>query len=161
VKVTRRKSPEDLTVEELRQLLIEKRRSERQKRLDYYRRTGRVIQVESAPAPDQYDSLQMRAAESDLLLAGDEKREPRAMRKWLDRILFLVEVAAVVGLGFIIFTGVNILRNLNQEVAAALVQPTPSPTPVISAVILPSGPRPAQRRYAVQRSRNSTAFAPA
>jgi len=142
VKVTRRKSPEDLTVEELRQLLIEKRRSERQKRLDYYRRTGRVIQVESAPAPDQYDSLQMRAAESDLLLAGDEKREPRAMRKWLDRILFLVEVAAVVGLGFIIFTGVNILRNLNQEVAAALVQPTPSPTPLISAVILPSGHTP-------------------
>ena len=140
--MARRRSPEDLTVDELRQLLMEKRRSERQKRLDYYRRTGRVIQVESVPAPTQLDSLQSRAMESDLLLSGEEKRETRRSRIWLDRLLFLIEVAAVVGLGFIVFTGVNVLRNLNQEVAAVLEQPTPSSTPLISAVVLPSGHTP-------------------
>jgi sortase A len=140
--VARRRSPEDLTVDELRQLLMEKRRSERQKRLDYYRRTGRVIHVESVPAPTTMDSLQTRAIESDFLLSDEEKQGPRRSRIWLDRLLFLIEVAAVIGLGYIIFSGVNVLRNLNQEVAAVLEQPTPSPTPLISAVILPSGHTP-------------------
>ncbi len=94
------------------------------------------------PAPTQHDSLQARAIESDLLLSGEEHRAPRRSRVWLDRLLFLIEVAAVVGLAFILFRGANVLRELNQEVAAALVQPTPSPTPLISAVILPSGHTP-------------------
>jgi sortase A len=140
--VARRRSPEDLTVDELRQLLMEKRRSERQKRLDHYRRTGRVIQVESVPAPTVLDSLQARAEESDLLLSDGREKRSRRSSIWLDRLLFLIEVAAVIGLGYIVFTGVNVLRNLNKEVAAVLIQPTPSATPLISAVILPSGHTP-------------------
>jgi sortase A len=140
--VARRRSPEDLTVDELRQLLMEKRRSERQKRLDHYRRTGRVIQVESVPAPTIMDSLQARAAESDLLLSDEQGSGARRSTVWLDRLLFLIEVAAVIGLGFIVFTGVNVLRSLNHEVASVLEQATPSPTPLISAVILPSGHTP-------------------
>lgn len=140
--MARRRSPEDLTVDELRQLLMEKRRSERQKRLEHYRRTGRVIQVETVPAPTSMDSLQARAEESDLLLEDGSRKQTRRSRVWLDRLLFLIEIAAVVGLGVIVFTGVNVLRNLNQEVASVLEQPTPSPTPLISAVILPSGHTP-------------------
>ena len=140
--MARRRSPEDLTVDELRQLLMEKRRSERQKRLEHYRRTGRVIQVETVPAPTSMDSLQARAEESDLLLEDGSRKKTRRSRIWLDRLLFLIEIAAVVGLGVIVFTGVNVLRNLNQEVASVLEQPTPSPTPLISAVILPSGHTP-------------------
>ncbi len=139
--MARRRSPEDLTVDELRQLLIEKRRSERQKRLEYYRRSGRVILVESVPASAPLESLQAQAVESDLLLS-DGKPEARRSRVWLDRLLFVIEVAAVLGLGYIVFSGINILRSLNQEVAAVLEQPTPSPTPMISAVILPSGHTP-------------------
>lgn len=41
-------SPEDLSAEELRKLLVEKRRASRQDRLESYRRTGRVVLV----APD-------------------------------------------------------------------------------------------------------------
>ena len=44
----RRKAPEDLTVEELRRLLIEKRRGARRERIEHFRRTGRVVAV----APD-------------------------------------------------------------------------------------------------------------
>jgi len=41
-------SVEDLSVEELRRLLVEKRRASRQQRLERFRRTGRVVMV----APD-------------------------------------------------------------------------------------------------------------
>ncbi len=121
---------------------MEKRRSERQKRLDHYRRTGRVILVESVPAPTALDSLKVEAVDSDPLLS--EEGEPRRERSrvWLDRLLFLVEFAAVVGLVYVLFNGVNILRDLNKEVSAALIVPTPSPTPLISAVVLPSGHTP-------------------
>jgi len=127
-----------LTVDELRQLLIEKRRSERQKRLDHYRRTGRVILVESIPAQSPLESLQAEP----LLPEDDQLHPPKRSRVWLDRLLFLIEVAAVLGLAYLIFSGVVTMRTLNQEVASVLQQPTPSPTPLISAVVLPSGHTP-------------------
>jgi sortase A len=46
--------------------------------------------------------------------------------------------------------GVNILKDLNREVASALVQPTLTPTPLISAVVLPSGHRPPTEGEVVQ-----------
>jgi sortase A len=51
-------------------------------------------------------------------------------------------VLAVFGLLFILFNGMNILRNLNQEVSASLIQPTITPTAIIQAVVLPSGHTP-------------------
>lgn len=145
-----KRSAEDLTVDELRQLLIEKRRSERQKRLDHYRRTGRVIQVDSVPVPHAFASMQVEALEGETLLPEEEDNpqetsvRPKRSRVWLDRLLFIIEIVAVLGLGYVIFNGVNLMRSLNKEVASAMVQPTPSPTPLISAVILPSGHTPPQ-----------------
>jgi sortase A len=138
--VARNRSAQDLTVEELRQLLIEKRRSERQKRLDHYRRTGRVIMVEPAPMASPVDSHS-----EPLSLEGDAfaSASPRSKRRvFLDRLLFVIEIAAVIGLGLILFNGAALLKNLNKEVAAALVQPSPSPTPLVSVVVLPSGHTP-------------------
>ncbi len=48
IAMPRRKSPEDLSVEELRRMLIEKRRGARRERIEHFRRTGRVVAV----APD-------------------------------------------------------------------------------------------------------------
>jgi sortase A len=132
--VKRRRSPEDLSVDELRQLLIEKRRSERQKHLDQYRRSGRVILVDSAAPVSPVDALQI-----DPLFPEEQVAQPPRSRAWFDRLLFLVEIAAVLGLAYVIFNGMNLMRTLNQEVASVLVLPTPSPTPLISAVVLPSG----------------------
>jgi len=136
--LARRRSTEDLTVDELRQLLIEKRRSERQRRLDHYRQTGRVIQIDNVPAP--FDTPARPALDSDLLLV--DGRPAARRRTWLDRLLALVEIAAVLGLVFLIYSGASMMSSLNQEVVAALEQPTPSPTPLISAVVLPSGHTP-------------------
>lgn len=133
----RRRYAEDLTVEELRRLLIEKSRVQRQDRLESFRKTGRVIEVESVeealPLDDPLASLLEKAPE-DL-----EARPRRKNRTVLDWALMAVEGAAVVGLLFVVFYLFNILGTLNHEVSAALVQPTLTPTPIIEAVVLPSG----------------------
>jgi len=133
--------PEDLSENELRRLLINKKRRARSKRLDAYRRTGRLVNL--SPIPDTKNSSIL----SDLDLAGlvepteiDKKKERR--KKVMDRALLFVELLAIIGLVFILFNGVNILSRLNEEVGAALTQPTPSPTPLISEVVLPSGHTP-------------------
>lgn len=141
--MTRRKrSAEDLTVDELRQLLMEKQRRQRQARLDHYRRTGRVILIDSAPPVSSLDAVTIEGLDDEPLL--DEPRAVRPVRQhlWLDRLLFVVEVLAVIGLVWIIYNGVHLLQNLNKEVTAALVQPTITPAPLITAVVLPSGHTP-------------------
>jgi len=140
--VAKKKSLEDYSVDELRWMLVEKRRAAREKRLERYRETGRRVII----APDTEGSL------DDLhstMLPDEEKLAPEigtsrrsVFRRILDGSLLLVEVAAIVGFLFILFNGVNLIRELNQEVAAALEQPTLTPTPLIVAIVLPSGHTP-------------------
>jgi sortase A len=143
----RQRSVKDLTVDELRQLLIEKRRAERQTRLDHFRRTGRVVHLESDPSPASLENLRSTALPDEEY----EPARPRSLRRiWLDRLLILVEVGAVFGLVFVLLNGINVLRDLNQEVASALVMPTLTPTPIIKAVVLPSGHTPPDSPGGVQ-----------
>jgi sortase A len=132
----RRKAPEDLTVEELRRLLIEKRRGVRRERLEHFRRTGRVVAVTPDLPSPPIDTL----TSVPLVDASEANHEglPRA-RRFADRLLLAVEVLAVVGLIGIILNGLGILRDLNREVAAALAPATAQPTPLVMAVVLPSG----------------------
>ena len=127
--MAQQRRPEDLSVDELRRLLIEKRRATRQTRLDHFRQTGRIISVDNQAVPEPLNNPAVR-------------RERSRRRVWADRLLFLVEMAAVVGLVFVLLTGFNVLSNLNKEVASVLVQPTLAPTPIIMAVVLPSGHTP-------------------
>ena len=133
----RRKAPEDMSVEELRRLLIEKRRGARRERLEHFKRTGRVVDVapdilaESAPVVDTLEGNQRPASGPGVEApAGDGP------------ILLVVEVLAVVGLVGILISGLGILRDLNEEVASALIQETFTPTPLVMAVVLPSGHTP-------------------
>jgi sortase A len=140
----RKRDAEDLSVEELRQLLIEKRREARQERLDAFRRSGRVVQVAPHPAAlqkaDEPDDYSAGMGELPERLAREKKRIER--HRTFDRILLLIEIAAIAGLAFVILSGLNLIQDLNHQVASALVQPTLTPTPIISAVILPSGHTP-------------------
>ena len=134
-------NPEDLTTEELRRLLVEKRRSSRQDRLNHFRRTGRVIVVSSDPeAPSLGD---LRSGELPEIEDHEGSSPVRSRRKRIfDSVLLLVEITAIVGLVFILYNGLNLIRELNQEVATALELPTLTPTPLIVAVVLPSGHTP-------------------
>jgi sortase A len=133
--------PEDLSERELRRLLIEKKRIARRKRLDAFRESGRLVDL--AQVPDTQSSSLLGDLELTEPRPLDEEAERRAKRKQvMDRALLFVEVLAIIGLVFIVLNGVSIIQELNQEVAAALAQPTISPTPLIQAVVLPSGHTP-------------------
>jgi sortase A len=137
--MARRKAPEDLSVEELRRLLVEKRRGARKERLDHYRRTGRVVSL----APDVESASPPSAPEVDTSDAAESTPPPvPARRKTLDRILLAVEVLAVIGLVGVFLNGLGLLRTLNNEVVAALNPSTVTPTPLVMAVVLPSGHTP-------------------
>jgi sortase A len=133
----RRRAPEEMSVEELRRLLIEKRRGARRERLEHFKRTGRVVDVTP-------DLLAESAAVVDTLEeTTDQIQIPVSRRRRvMDRLLLAVEVLAVVGLVGVLIGGLGILRDLNDEVASALIQETLTPTPLVMAVVLPSGHTP-------------------
>ena len=136
------KSPEDLSIGELRRLLMEKRRSVRQDRLDQYRRTGRVIQLASnQPAEPNFNPIIETSEDAPEEEAATVKeKSPR--KTWGDRFLLAVEILAVIGLVGVLLSGFGLLQDMNAEFSAALVQPTIAPTPLVTAVVLPSGHTP-------------------
>lgn len=135
------KNPEDLSIDELRQLLVEKRRKVRMEHLERFRNTGRALTLasdlqnppvedpnsDSQPAQDIIDRPQPRHQKTKLVL---------------DRFLLFIEILAVLGLFFVIFNGIQILNDLNSQFAQSLTPATLTPTPLIIPVILPSGHTP-------------------
>lgn len=135
--MARKKTLEDLSVEDLRRLIVEKRRADRQERLDRFRKTGRAVTLTSEIDSPRIDDLRTGSIDQEESVSSKS-----GVRRLLDGFLFLVEILAVVGLVFVIFNGLEVIRELNQEVADALEQPTLTPTPLIVAVVLPSGHTP-------------------
>lgn len=126
-----------MSVEELRRLLIEKRRGARRERLEHFKRTGRVMDVAPDVLTEAAPVVETLEETTDQPLVPVSRR-----RRVMDRILLAVEVLAVVGLFGVLLSGLGILRDLNAEVAAALIQETLTPTPLVMAVVLPSGHTP-------------------
>lgn len=136
----KKKLAEDLSVDELRRLLVEKRRTSRQGRLEHYKRTGRIVSLASDVESESLD-LMRTSSLTDFGVDAEELPIKKG-RRVLDGFLLIVEVAAVLGLIFVIFNGLDVIRQLNKEMAQALEQPTLTPTPLIQAVVLPSGHTP-------------------
>ena len=134
----RQRSIEDLTSDELRQLLVEKRQAEHEARLEAFRKTGRLIQVE-VEKPQTQPVEQIEEQEPDAVPVTNRQRARNRRKKGMDRFLFAVEIVAILGLVVIIFSGVNLLKNLNKEFATALEEPQTTPTALITAVVLPGG----------------------
>lgn len=135
------KDPHELTVSELRRLLVEKKRSVRHERLERYRETGRIVKLVSEEEETSWDDIHTTSSAGPD--AGDDttRAEPKGARV-VDGFLLAVEILAVIGLVFVLFNGLEIIQELNREVALALEQPTLTPTPLIKAVVLPSGHTP-------------------
>jgi len=139
--VRKTKSPEDLSIDELRQLMVEKRRKVRMEHLERFRNTGRVVtlapELESAPVDHLHSNTQAEPDLNDRPVSGHERT-----KRVLDRFLLAIEVLAVVGLIVVIYNGIQILRDLNTQFAESLIPSTLTPTPLIVPVILPSGHTP-------------------
>ena len=139
--MAKNKDPRDLSVNELRRLLIEKRRSGRHERIERYRETGRIVRLVSDEEETSWDDIRTTFPEGEGPQDPVDESRKRGKRV-ADGFLLTVEILAVLGLIFVLFNGLDILQELNREVALALEQPTLTPTPLIVAVVLPSGHTP-------------------
>ena len=113
-------------------MLAEKKRAAREARLAKYRETGRALPA-IGTGPD-FRLNEARPAPA-----------PRSLvRRLFDIFLLVVEVGAVVGLMYVLYNGANILQRLNEDAAQVIAEgvPTPVPTPLVTAVVLPSGHTP-------------------
>lgn len=145
--MARQRSYDSLSTDELRLLLVERRRAERTQRLEHFQRTRKVTGVE-LKLPQMVREVQ-EVGERETKTPPLMVSQPRP-RAWWDRVLFVVEVLAVLGLFFVLLNGVKVLRGLNQEMVSVLAQPTLTPTPLIMAVVLPSGHTPPNAPGGVQ-----------
>lgn len=142
--MTNPKRPEDLSEQELRRLLLDKRHDSRQRRLERFRRTGRAVSLAPDLPPAAFDEWRTQLPDEGQVDGSGTFASPPLKRRWFDGLLLFVEILAVLGLAGLLFNGFGLLRTLNQEVVAALRQEqnTPTATPLITAVVLPSGHTP-------------------
>ncbi len=129
--------------------MVEKRRKIRTQHLERYRSTGRVVHLASDIQSPSLEHLHSQS-ETEQILGDAELPWYKRAGKNLDHFLLAVEIIAVIGLFFIIYNGINILRNLNTQFSEALTLPTFTPTPLIVPVILPSGHTPPNSSSGVQ-----------
>lgn len=159
--------PDNLSVEELEQLLYRKKHAMRRQRLQRLKKAGRVVEVAGTfPPKPQLPSLpRPQATPTGAMRYYQPQLEDEALpemvvqpiiedtkngngRTWFNRLLFAVEVVAVVGLVVVLLNLWSTQRELNQELAevqqsevAELALPTPTAAPLIDLVVLPTGHR--------------------
>lgn len=164
-----KRSVDDLSIQELKQLLYRKKRKQRNHRLQRLREGGRVVAAPGLSTEDSGAIPPIEAGvatnengrnlsflvvssefESDFTAVEDSSGYRPARWRWLvNRTLLLIEIAVVMGLIAIGISLWNTQAELNRELAQilkeeslALALPTPTATPVIDVVILPGGHKP-------------------
>jgi sortase A len=146
-----RRRLDDLSVEELEQELLRKKRAHRRQRLARLQSEGRLVEVAGLSAPDPEPLPPRLAYQNGQLLAEAEpaaSRSPLRLGWVANKFLLFVEVGAVVGLVLVALLMWSTRSELNREIAAVqdeeaagFVLPTPEPTPIISVAVLPTGHR--------------------
>lgn len=152
---------DELSIEELERILVIKKREARQKQMERMKRSGRVV-APGTHAPPQADTFPNPAAMPSVTLPQFEdyateiarpsrRDDDEIWRRFLDRLLLVVEVIGVIGL---IYIGVNLvfaIGKLENETEAAQQMsqatrmasiPTLEPTPMLRPlheVVLPGG----------------------
>ena len=157
-----RRTVDELTIEDLEQILIVKRREARAERMRRLRELGRVPSEAALPHEDftdltvaggaagrvpDTDDRGLRSFDLEPLRTRKRKKKKSnsqarsRMGRLRDRFLLVLEVGALVGLVAILAVSLLNLQSLNDEYAEAKLLPTPSPT-AMAGGILPSGHTP-------------------
>jgi sortase A len=148
-----RRTVDELSIEELEEIL---RVRKWEARLARMRQQGKTPPPEapvpapgtasSAPTPRRSSGSGSRYSAVIESAPGTHtsKSKRRGIQwRWVwDRFLFFIEVLAVLGFIVVIAQLLLTMRDINEESRALQAPPTPTPTPVIDAVILPSGHTP-------------------
>ncbi len=150
-----RRSVDELSIEELEEILAIRKHEAREARLQRLRGEGRVIDLadlKDEPAQPDRSTGESLKPSSSYYRSGevvDERRSRWRLRlkpsrsrvkTWRDRFLLLIEIGAVIGLIAVIIATEQSRIATNQPIVNN--NPTPIPTPLIAAVVLPSGHRP-------------------
>ena len=90
--------PEDLSEQQLRRLLLDKRHDSRQRRLERFRRTGRAVRLAPDLPPAAFDEWRTQPPAEGLDVGFGGSGSTSSKRRWFDRLLLGVEVLAVIGL---------------------------------------------------------------
>jgi sortase A len=138
--MTRKRSKYNITSAEIRTLLLNRHRSSRQERLEKYLQTGRAIRI----IPDSDSSL-LSDFRSDSLSDDDGENleyRPKRRKFVFDRTFLFIELGLILLLGFIVVSTFTSFSVINRESIQALEQPILTPTPLVRAVVLPSGHTP-------------------
>ena len=122
---------EQLSDDELRELLMQRKIRSREARVSAYRASGRVINADDAPINE--DLIYNTETKTIERVSGG-----RTIRR-IDLILLIVEILAVIGVVILLGRGSSILRDLNEEASRAFNVPTVTPTALIQPVVLRGG----------------------
>jgi sortase A len=142
-----RRPVDELSIEELEQILRIKKREARQARLqrleDAGRRRGDIPVSEAADAPPRDTRSERPIIPHESFVEAGR----RARRTRRDRLLLAVEAVAAVGLVAVLVYTMWTLRGLNrasaeQQAEAVAALPDATPTALITAVVLPGGHTP-------------------
>ena len=167
--MSKKNGVDHLSVDELEQLLYRKKRSMRRQRLQRLQDEGRVVSVDGLDAPienppplerpkavptgamKQFGWQEEGGEDTAVSANGTEQDKPAksSISRWVvNKALLIVEVGAVLGIIFVVYTLWNTQNDLNAELVevqqaevASLELPTPTATPVIDLVVLPTGHR--------------------
>ena len=142
-----RRSVDDLSIEELEQILRLKKRQARMERLRRFESVGRrqgVLPMPGDELSDRNDELLSIPHESFVYGPDPDEGDKRSLR---DHLLLAVEIVAGLGLVSMMIFAALTLRDINREAAGVQAEevaalPTATPTPILSAVVLPGGHKP-------------------
>jgi sortase A len=161
-----RRPVDELSIEELEEILRLRKREARLERLRQLGREAegstldplapRPVEPQPPPLPTDYRRFQnagataqyrAHALDEPVVEAREEpRREPRRIRwDWLrDKSLLVVELTILVGLILVLLSSLATLQEINEKTSLAQQAqlPTLTPTPLIQAVVLPGGHTP-------------------
>ena len=158
-----RRTVDELSIEELEQLLLIKRRAARQERLRQLAAEGRLadqsallveqLPPSSGPQPSSLAAGRFQSPKLRPLYDAPSASSPgaappqRKKRRIRDRRLLALEVMAFIGLVYVLVSSCDTLRTLNSEVvvaheAQAVTLAQATPTPLINFDRLPGGHSP-------------------
>jgi sortase A len=133
-----------MSIAELEAVLARKKQEARKARLLRFQRQGRIVTVDSTETIDKSYATMQTTINSDMAPAQQRNKGLVGIPAGhiAKRVLLWVEIVAVLSFAFIILSGFQTLRRLNRDAVDLFAGPTPAPTPLIRAVVLPSGHTP-------------------
>lgn len=136
----KKRTIDDLTEADIRLLLRVKSRMDRQKHLAAYRQTGRAIILVRDTQPDNFSQHFLEFDDFDV--NNTTQSQPNIRLFFANHLLGFLEIGAMIAIIVLFWFSWRSLANFNQRASAAWVFPTPTPTALIQAVVLPDGHTP-------------------